>query len=579
YASAAMLRSRAVDDLDALDSIHRRELLALGQPDGETLRAWCREQWRELAVFASADARAITLHRPRRDAAFAVTLLAAVEPSEAEQALRRSEDRYRAIVEDQTDFIVRYRPDGVRTFVNYAYARFFGGRPEDFIGKSFLPLVAPEHMPAVLAKLERLRAREAEVLPDEHLSIRHDGVACWTHWIDRAIFDERGNFVEFQAVGRDITERKNAEQQLARAEKMEALATMAGGLAHDFNNTLSCILGLAELIVYRPEDRRAVLEHAEGILEATERASELTRSLLRLRRGPPSPLGRCDLREVVEAAARLLRVTLPDRISLTVEVGELPPLRADGGQLTQALINLGLNARDAIAGRGTIRMLAELDTRGAEQIVILRVSDDGSGIPEQVRARLFEPFFTTKPEGQGTGLGLAMVYACARAHRGRVEVDSELGRGTTFEMRLPLVRDATATAPAPAPAQPRGRGELILLVDDDEMALLHGRMILERGGYAVVTASSKDEALERFAARDGGIAAVITDLVMPSGGGRELEQALHGLRPELPVVLMTGGLAEHGRGEFAAVLEKPVASEELLRCLAEVLGRGVEVGG
>src|SRR5690606_39100410 len=156
-----------------------------------------------------------------------------------------------------------------------------------------------------------------------------------------------------------------------------------------------------------------------------------------------------------------------DRISLTVEVGELPPLRADGGQLTQALINLGLNARDAIAGRGTIRMLAELDTRGAEQIVILRVSDDGSGIPEQVRARLFEPFFTTKPEGQGTGLGLAMVYACARAHRGRVEVDSELGRGTTFEMRLPLVRDATATAPAPAPAQPRGRGELILLVDDD----------------------------------------------------------------------------------------------------------------
>src|SRR5690606_10261617 len=145
----------------------------------------------------------------------------------------------------------------------------------------------------------------------------------------------------------------------ARAEKMEALATMAGGLAHDFNNTLACILGLAELIVHRPEDRRAVLDHAEGIPEATERASELTRTLLRLRRRPPSRLARCDLREVVEGAARLLRVTLPDRISLTVDVGELPPLQADGSQLTQALINLGLNARDAIAERGTIRMLAK----------------------------------------------------------------------------------------------------------------------------------------------------------------------------------------------------------------------------
>lgn len=573
YANAAMLREREVAELDALDSLHRRALLALGYPDAHTLRAWARDEWQALdspAVFATAGARTIALHRSRRAAPFAVTLVVAAESSATEQALRRSEARYRAIVEDQTDFIVRYRPDGVRTFVNDAYASFFGGTPQDFIGKSFLSLVAAEHMPAVIDKLGRLRAREAEVLADEHLSIRHDGVECWTHWVDRAIFDDHGNFIEFQAVGRDITERKNAEQQLARAQKMEAIATMAGGLAHDFNNTLSCILGLAELIVYRPEDRRAVLQHAEGILEATERASELTRSLLRLRRRPPQRLGRCDVREIVEAAGRLLRVTLPDRITLVIEVDELPPLRADGGQLTQALINLGLNARDAIAERGTIRISAVLATDDEHRAIVLRVADDGSGIPEQVRARLFEPFFTTKPEGQGTGLGLAMVYACATAHGGCVEVDSEVGRGSSFELRLP-VRDALQ--PEPGPVRPRGKGEIILLVDDDPMARLHSRMILERGGYTVVTASTKDEALERFAERSTEIAVVITDLVMPNGSGRELEQALHAVRPQLPIVLVTGGLAEHGRGEFAAVLEKPLAADELLRCLADTLAR------
>lgn len=561
YASEAMLRERGLAGVEALDFAHRRELLARGYPDAGTLRALVEGRTLDSpSLFANT--RPIDLCRPHRAAAFAVIL---VRADVGELELRRSEARYRAIVEDQTDFIVRYRADGVRTFVNDSYARFFGGTPEDFVGKSFFSLIAEEHLPAVMSKLERLVSREAEVLADEHLSIRHDGVQCWTHWIDRAIFDEHGNLVEFQAVGRDITERKDAENRLARAQKMEALGTMAGGLAHDFNNTLSCILGLAELIVHQGEDRRAVLQYAEGILEATERASELTRSLLRLSRQTPR-LESCDVREIVEAAGRLLRAAVPARIALKLDVQELPPLQADAGQLTQALINLGLNARDAIADSGTISIAAELTTRDERELVILRVTDDGDGIPEEVRAHLFEPFFTTKGDSQGTGLGLAMVYACARAHRGRVEFESEPGHGSSFELRLPLVR---ASAPTRSKVALRpGKGETILLVDDDPLARLHCRMILERGGYAVVTASGKDEALELFGDR---VDAVVTDLVMPNGSGRELEQALHALRPELPVVLITGGLAEHGRGEFAAVLEKPVLGDELLRSLADAL--------
>jgi PAS domain S-box-containing protein len=438
HASEAMLRDWQVGDLDAFDALYRQALSTLGYPDASTLRALARDEWRALSspdVFAAIGGRPVLLHRPRRAAAFAVTLVLPHDPSASE--LCRSDARYRGIVEDHTDFIVRYRVDGVRTFVNAPYAAFFGGKPEDFVGRSFLPLVAPDHREAVIEKIRRLVAGEADALPDEHLSIRHDGVECWTHWTDRAIRDERGEVIEFQAVGRDLTERKEAEQRLAHAQKMEALGTMAGGLAHDFNNTLASIIGLAELIVHQSEQPELVIEHANAILDATEHASELTRGLLRMSRRLPLRLAPCDVRETMQAAGRLLRAMLPSRIALRIEAPELPPLQADGGQLTQALINLGLNARDSIPEHGTIEFTALLDTRHGEETMVLRVTDDGTGIPEHIRPRLFEPFFTTKPDGQGTGLGLAMVYACASAHRGRVEFDSEVGRGSTFEIRLP----------------------------------------------------------------------------------------------------------------------------------------------
>ncbi|HVI02182.1 MAG TPA: ATP-binding protein [Enhygromyxa sp.] len=443
FASAALLRDRQAADLDTLDRLHQRALLTDRRLDAATLQAIARDECPTLAPFAIDGARAVALHRPRRAAPYAVTL---VLPSldDTEQQLRRSEARYRGIVEDQTDFIVRYRADGVRTFVNDVYASFFGGEPKDFVGTSFLPNVAPEDRAGVLEKHQRLLAGEADALADEHRSIRHDGVECWTHWIDRAIRDERGDVVEFQAVGRDLTARKDAERRLAQAQKMEAIGTMAGGLAHDFNNTLSCIIGLAELIVQRPEQRGTVLQCAEAILEATQRATQLTLSLLRLSRRPPLRLAPCNLREVLDAAARLLRVMVPARIALHVAAPELPPLQADAGQLTQALINLGLNARDAIADGGSIELSAALDERDGQEMIVLRVTDDGAGIPDHVRPHLFEPFFTTKPDGHGTGLGLAMVYACAIAHGGRVEFDSELGRGSSFEIRLPASPRATS---------------------------------------------------------------------------------------------------------------------------------------
>lgn len=440
FASAAATRMFEGAALDAIESALRR---ALSTQRLKSADALADDEPFTLTLVPPLG-RLIHLHRPRAEAPHALALLTGPETASVESALRRSEARYRAIVEDQTDFIVRYRPDGVRTFVNDAYVAFFGGTPEDFIGHSFLSLIADEHLPAVVDKIRRLVEREADVLVDEHLSLRHDGVQCWTHWIDRAIFDDDGTLIELQAVGRDITDIKQAEQRLARAQKLEALGTLAGGLAHDFNNTLSGILGLAELIATSLDDRRTIVELAHDIVAATERASELTRSLLQLSRRAPTRLVDCDMRELVESAARLLRASIPRRIELELELDELPSMPADAGQLTQALINLGINARDAISEAGMIKIAARIERRE----LVLSVTDDGAGIPEHVRAHLFEPFFTTKPDGQGTGLGLAMVYACARAHGGRVEVDSELGLGTRFEIYLPieLERDGDASA-------------------------------------------------------------------------------------------------------------------------------------
>jgi PAS domain S-box-containing protein len=494
-------------------------------------------------------------------------------PEDALRLARQTEARYRGIVEDQMDFIVRYRPDGVRTFVNRPYAEFFGGRPEDFIGSSFLPLISDEYRAAVEEKVRRLASGEAVVLVDEHLSIRPDGSQSWTHWVDRAIFDDDGRLVEIQAVGRDVTEQKEAERQrrlleqrLAQAQKMEALGTLAGGLAHDFNNSLAGILAYSDLIRANPARDEASAEYAEAIRQTAERASELTRSLLDLSRRSPKRLARCSIGELVESAARLLRAAIPRRIEIRVDVWESSPVLADAGQLTQALLNLGLNARDAIAEGGLIRIQATSEIEAGERLVILRVADDGAGIPESVRSRIFEPFFTTKAEGRGTGLGLAMVYACARAHGGRVEVTSEPGRGSTFELRLPLAASDVATATTSG-----GHGT-VLLVDDEPLAVLHCRQILEKSGYSVLTASGGEEALALHGTRIGELDAVVTDLVMKSGDGRELAGALHQRRPSLPILLMTGGVYDSPNGEFTAVLEKPFSSGDLLAALAAALG-------
>lgn len=472
YATPRLLQVWEAAGLDDATRAYRRMVASYGAWSGKLLEAFRASEDSVIEEVPSGRdvtyVRPLRLHAPTREVPLAVVVLVDVPAERAHEIeIRHSAARYQAILEDQTDFIVRYRPDGVRTYVNRAYAEYFGGTPEELVGASFLPFIAPDHRLAVEDKVRRLVEREMDVASDEHLSYRSDGVLCWTNWVDRAIFDSHGNLVELQAVGRDVTERKEAEQRrlelersLAHAHKMEAIGALAGGLAHDFNNTLTSIQGYASLIAADLTDASRVGEYARCLMEATARAAELTAKLLRLGRRAPRAVADFDVRSTVDTAVRLLRGALPDRIELRTEVPALPELRGDADELTQAIVNLGLNSRDAIAERGVI----EIDARGvAEDVgdqvaedagdqvaedardhVVVRVRDDGCGIPEHLLSRVFEPFFTTKATGEGSGLGLAMVYSCAKAFGGRVEIASEPGRGTTVELHLPCRPGAAA---------------------------------------------------------------------------------------------------------------------------------------
>lgn len=575
YASPALFREWRAADLEGVQRIYLEAVRRLSPETAENaVRAFCtRTQiapYRTPTPDRAIVVRPVWLHIPTRTVPYSLTLLGTVDDEEhARWEDQRGEARYRAIVQDQVDFIVRYRPDGVRTFVNDAYAEFFGGAPEDFVGTSFMNLIVPEHREPVREKIRRLVEREAEVLSEEHLSVRSDGEERWTHWIDRAIFDVEGNLVELQSVGRDVTEMHEAEQRereverrLAQARKLEAIGTLAAGLAHDFNNTLTGILAFADGIRRGAEDAALVDECVRGIEDATEQAAELTRSLLELGRRSPRKLEDCDLGRVVDSARRLLSGVLPREVAVRSHLEETPVLRADSGQLIQALVNLGLNARDAIEGPGTIEIRAGV----AADEVVLSVVDDGRGMADEVRERIFEPFFTTKGPGEGSGLGLAMVYACATAHGGSVEVESAPGEGATFRVRFPLVRSGTGRA---AEGRATGGTETLLLVDDEPMVLLLARQILEEAGYRVCTAVSAGEA--RVA--PDGIDLVVTDHLLGSETGLDVVREWRERRPDLPAVLMTGGLPGRVDPEFDAVVEKPFSAEELLGTVRATLDR------
>jgi nitrogen-specific signal transduction histidine kinase len=392
----------------------------------------------------------------------------------------------------------------------------------------------------------------------------------------------------------DMTERRRAqlereqlEARLQQSQRLETVGQLAGGIAHDFNNLLAVILNYAYFVREQLPADSAVRTDIEEIRHAAERASELTHQLLVFSRRETVSLEVLDLNEVVREMERLLRRTIGEHVELKTKLADEPCMvKADAAQVEQVVLNLAVNARDAMPDGGTVMIWTRRITVGEEHVgrlrpgeyAVLAVSDDGPGMEREVVARAFEPFFTTKPKGKGTGLGLATVYGIVKQSGGYAWVYSELGQGTSVKIYLPRVdAPVEGSRPAPPTTGSLGGSETILVVEDQEEVRRLTRRILEARGYRVLVAASGPEALRLAEHEAGRIDLLVTDVVMPGMSGREVGLLLAPARPTMKVLYLSGytdeSIVHHGVLEpGVAFMQKPFNAEALARKVREVLG-------
>lgn len=501
-----------------------------------------------------------------------------------QRAVEESESRYKLLVENQTDMVVKVGLDGRFRFVSPSYCTTFGKTEEELLGEEFMPLVHAEDRESTEAALASLH-RPPHSCYIEQRAMTATGWR-WLAWADTAVLDERGEVVGIIGVGRDITQRKNLEDQLRQSQKLQAIGQLAGGVAHDFNNVIQAILGYLEFAISGVPSDSEVVGDLRQVEKAALRAADLTRQLLAFSRRQVLQPADVDLNAVITDTLGLLQRVIPENIDLSFHPGTgSRTVHADPGQIQQILMNLCLNSRDAMGSGGTLSIetgLLEVDPaqesaeEPAGRWVFLDVVDTGIGIDEKDLDRIFEPFFTTKDVGRGTGLGLATVYGIVEQHGGHVHVESQPGQGTRFRVLLPRIAGAAPSCGSSRRAAPRGGSETILLAEDEPMVRDVAMNILERAGYRVVSAVDGKDALAKFEENRESIDLVLLDLIMPKLNGRETSEAIHERDPGIPVVFTSGYIGDtlpegSELAEGQEVLPKPYSRAELLLRVRQAL--------
>ncbi len=605
--------NRAVADLlgysiEELLSFGPEQLMRLIHPDDRQIaerEALERESRGEGAVTTRAfrmitrSGRAVWVDRYSQNIRFRgapATLTVTVDVTErrqAEAALRQSERRFRDVAEILPVGIDELDREGRIRYVNPAYCRMSGYEPSELEGSFFWDRTTdPEPLRAIYGGL---MSEQPEPAPWLGQSVHKTGRVYDTRvdWDYRR--DEKGEVAGLIAVISDITLQKSLEAQLRQAQKMEAIGTLAGGVAHDFNNLLTPILGYADLLAHQSVRGSRVHDAASVIKTAALRASELAGQLLGFARRGKLIDTAVDIHRVVSETVALVGCTIDKRINISLELGaDRPLVTGDPGQLAQVVMNLAVNARDAMPAGGELALATAnvvLDEAYCREhmeaapgsFLRLSVRDTGTGMSAEIRQRIFEPFFTTKPEGEGTGMGLAMVYGIVRNHGGSIEVRSKLGEGTAFDLYLPLVAGA---------ARPRLRESgtmavpgtgTVLVVDDEDGVRRVVRSLLESLGYRVILAENGSEAIEIYRERGPEIDLVVLDLTMPVMDGQSCFDQLRTIDPEVRVVVATGHaldkaaqkLLDRGAKGF---VQKPFIKVELSRVVADALERDGEPG-
>lgn len=503
--------------------------------------------------------------------------------------LMEREQLFRLISENAADMIAVVDTNGKRLYNSPAYERILGYTQEELASTSPLEQVHPDDR----AKVEEAakEARAGGVGRSIEYRMRHKN-GTWRQMESTAntVCNAQGKVESLIIVNRDITDRRHLEEQFRQAQKMEAVGRLSGGVAHDFNNLLGVIIGYSEFLQERLDVSDSLRASVEEILKAGKRAASLTRQLLAFSRQQVLDPKVLDLRVAVADMEKLLQRLIGEDIELTTVLDpQLGKVKADQGQLEQVIMNLAVNARDAMPQGGKLTIHLENTVLDQDYVrrypypvlpgpyVLLRVGDTGTGMDAETKARAFEPFFTTKEKGKGTGLGLSTVYGVVKQSGGYIDVESALGAGTTFKIFLPRVHQEVAAERQHVDASATGRGNETILIAEDETSLRTlTSSTLEMSGYKVLQAKDGFEALEVSRKHDGAIDLLLTDIVMPGMGGRALAEELGRERKEMRIVYMSGytGQAVGSQGPVepgSFYLHKPFTRQALMQKIREAL--------
>lgn len=512
--------------------------------------------------------------------------------------LAESRARYKVLVDNQAEMVIQTDERGRCLYASPSFQRTMGLDESALPIRDLLTFIHPDDRVECLDAFARIR-RPPHAMLVELRTHTAEGWR-WFSWSTRAVLDGDGRIAYLVAVGRDVSRRRDLEEQLRQSQKMEAVGHLAGGIAHDFNNILQSIMGSLELARMDVDDGHHVTADLDQALVSAERAAGLTRQLLAFSRRQVLQPRVLDLNAVVSDMRGLLERTMGEDLSLSFDLHPSPCLiHADDTQVQQVLLNLCVNARDAVQaapGRGGgvhVRTdVAALDQAFCDEqawarpgrYAVLEVEDEGCGMSAELQELVFEPFYTTKRDSGGTGLGLSTVYGIVEQHGGLLQLESEPGRGTVFRVHFQLETDAAAPDAPRAEAAAAGGTGTILLAEDDDGVRAFARRSLERAGYAVLEAADGDEALRLFARDPDRVALALLDVVMPGMGGREVHDRLRKVRPDLPVLFCSGysGDSLHTRfilDEGLQLLPKPYERRALLGRIRSLLDAGVGVAG
>jgi two-component system cell cycle sensor histidine kinase/response regulator CckA len=558
--------------LQASVRLHGNLVGIVSLEQGEAPRYWTPEE----EVFASSVADLVSM------------ALGAEQRRLAEEALRRSEQRYRELFENANDMIYTMGLDGTITSINQRGEQMTGYTRAELIGKPLgQHLLAPEDAPIARTALQHKLQGKSELTVYEIELTRKDGQRLPVEINSRLLY-EGDKPVGIQGIARDISERKRLENELRHAQKMEAIGRLAGTIAHDFNNLLTAILGYSQLLLLRLDPTSPWRKDITEIDKAGRSAAALTSQLLAFSRKQEFKPQILDLNQVISGVERMLRRLMGADIELTTVLDpDLGSIKADPGRLEQVIMNLAVNSRDAMPKGGTLKLTTtnvqvdavqasrHLDARPGPYVLLV-VTDTGVGMDPETQSRIFEPFFTTKESGKGTGLGLSTVYGIVKQCDGYIEVESEPGYGTTFRLFFPRVDSTPAIAETTESYSASHGSETILVTEDDAAVRELTRQVLEMHGYKVLQARDAGEALSICRTYNGPIAALLTDLVMPQMNGSDLVRQVLMVRPQIKIVYMSGysehQLLEPHNGDASPLLiQKPFTAEQLTRTLRDAL--------